>query len=539
MNEQLHTTYTGHQCKDKFRNLVNSHNSLCRYMAGNRTGRRSRFSEKYFGEFHSRFWERPEMQFDQIHNANASARRREESRRSCTPPPSYEEVSSMLDRHEVSLVEIFSFDNVLPMIYSCHSRHSMSPSGRSNQGIGGASTAETNRQNPEPCAPTSTENNPDNDGVNNEINATGNSDNMTVNLANSQNNRDSSRYTTPLEILTEFDISYKAIFSLRAIGVVKVNDEKPLNSDQIRSNINKLKSKLKKNTSTLYQHLFSAVSNVSVSDLTWRDPLGSQVISDDSSIVKNLPKHLKEIFMFINEFSTRDNNRLPIVLIHDGAWKETNIKLAEIATFGPEDAEKLNEGMYVTNMIVPAIHASLKNLPYGKSCYISTFECQSIASTDRRGEGRSGRRPDIIFVMKNKGKKYELMYTECSRLFCTLRKIEDDSVKLWRETNDGMYWTYKSCKPEKDEFGIIGLQVAGSLLRLTVLIRDVANVDRYYHLHEARIPVQYSDFPVVAKFIETLLIFRNILIVNMSLLPHGSMPKSERQKEGSSTVDSE
>nr|CAG8446663.1 4442_t:CDS:2 [Entrophospora candida] len=393
MNEQLHTTYTGHQCKDKFRNLVNSHNSLCRYMAGNRTGRRSRFSEKYFGEFHSRFWERPEMQFDQIHNANASARRREESRRSCTPPPSYEEVSSMLDRHEVSLVEIFSFDNVLPMIYSvkhrnklCHSRHSMSPSGRSNQGIGGASTAETNRQNPEPCAPTSTENNPDNDGVNNEINATGNSDNM---------------------------------------------------------------------------------------------------------------------------------------------------------TFGPEDAEKLNEGMYVTNMIVPAIHASLKNLPYGKSCYISTFECQSIASTDRRGEGRSGRRPDIIFVMKNKGKKYELMYTECSRLFCTLRKIEDDSVKLWRETNDGMYWTYKSCKPEKDEFGIIGLQVAGSLLRLTVLIRDVANVDRYYHLHEARIPVQYSDFPVVAKFIETLLIFRNILIVNMSLLPHGSMPKSERQKEGSSTVDSE
>ena len=109
-----------------------------------------------------------EMQFDQIHNANTSARRREESRRSRTPPPSYDEVSSMLDRCEVS---------------ARHRGRSMSPSGRSNnsrrhsnvnQGI------ETNRQNPEPRAPTSTENNPDNDGVNNEINATGNSDNMSI-----------------------------------------------------------------------------------------------------------------------------------------------------------------------------------------------------------------------------------------------------------------------------------------------------------------------------------------------------------------------
>jgi len=44
-----------------------------------------------------------------------------------------------------------------------------------NQGI------ETNRQNPEPRAPTSTENNPDNEnGANNEINTTGNSDNMSL-----------------------------------------------------------------------------------------------------------------------------------------------------------------------------------------------------------------------------------------------------------------------------------------------------------------------------------------------------------------------
>jgi hypothetical protein len=94
-----------------------------------------------------------------------------------------------------------------------------------------------------------------------------------------------------------------------------------------------------------------------------------------------------------------------------------------------------------------------------------------------------------------------------------------------------MYWVYKGQRSKKDEF-------AGSTLRLTVLIRDGINVDRYYHLYESRISVQKSEPAIVAKFIETLLILRNILIVNMSLLPHGSTPKSDRQKEDSTTVDS-
>ena len=84
---------------------------------------------------------------------------------------------------------------------------------------------------------------------------------------------------------------------MRAIGVVKVNEEEPLSSAQIRSNINKLKSKLKKNTSTLYQHLFSAVNQVSTDELTWKVPLGSQVIADESDIIKKLPKQLRENFM--------------------------------------------------------------------------------------------------------------------------------------------------------------------------------------------------------------------------------------------------
>ncbi|CAG8844695.1 13638_t:CDS:2, partial [Gigaspora margarita] len=97
MNERFRTIYTGYQCKDKLRNLVNSHNrnaTSCLAhidrtpISKNYEIRISHCVEKYFDEFRSRFWERPggftsyieKAQFDQIHNANTSARRREESR---------------------------------------------------------------------------------------------------------------------------------------------------------------------------------------------------------------------------------------------------------------------------------------------------------------------------------------------------------------------------------------------------------------------------------------------------------------------------
>ncbi|CAG8732892.1 16554_t:CDS:1, partial [Funneliformis mosseae] len=37
--------------------------------------------------------------------------------------------------------------------------------------------------------------------------------------------------------------------------------------------------------------------------------------------------------------------------------------------------KSLNEGTYVINVIVPAIRAILKNLPLGKSTFISSSEC--------------------------------------------------------------------------------------------------------------------------------------------------------------------
>ena len=76
-----------------------------------------------------------------------------------------------------------------------------------------------------------------------------------------------------------------------------MNGERPLTSDKIKKNIKALKGKLGKNTSQLYQHLFSGVNRVSISDLTWKDPLANQVISDDSDLVKKLPERLKESFM--------------------------------------------------------------------------------------------------------------------------------------------------------------------------------------------------------------------------------------------------
>jgi hypothetical protein len=78
---------------------------------------------------------------------------------------------------------------------------------------------------------------------------------------------------------------------------VKTNGERPLTSNKIEKNIKALKGKLRKDTSQLYQHLFSGVNAVSISELTWKDPLANQVISDDSDLVQALPERLRESFM--------------------------------------------------------------------------------------------------------------------------------------------------------------------------------------------------------------------------------------------------
>ncbi|RIA94651.1 hypothetical protein C1645_817706 [Glomus cerebriforme] len=56
-----------------------------------------------------------------------------------------------------------------------------------------------------------------------------------------------------------------------------------------------------------------------------------------------------------------------------------------------------------------------------------------------------------------------------------------------------MFWVHKVLKPKKNQFGIVGVQVAGNMLHLNVLIRDKANVHRYFYLQSAEIPMRLSD----------------------------------------------
>ncbi|CAG8610867.1 6861_t:CDS:2, partial [Paraglomus brasilianum] len=68
----------------------------------------------------------------------------------------------------------------------------------------------------------------------------------------------------------------------------------------------------------------------------------------------------------------------------------------ENSAFSSEFVGSISEGTYVSNVIVPAIRVSLKNVPFEKSSFVSTSERQSSASADRKVKGQLGRRPDTI-----------------------------------------------------------------------------------------------------------------------------------------------
>ena len=69
-------------------------------MNGSRTARRSRAGARYFNEFRSHFWERPEDPFDRIRNMNISNRR--QNRRSSSPVLSIEEIERVLGQRSSS-----------------------------------------------------------------------------------------------------------------------------------------------------------------------------------------------------------------------------------------------------------------------------------------------------------------------------------------------------------------------------------------------------------------------------------------------------
>ncbi|CAG8855467.1 33043_t:CDS:2, partial [Gigaspora margarita] len=168
-------------------------------------------------------------------------------------------------------------------------------------------------------------------------------------------------------------------------------------------------------------------------------------------------------------FHDDDMEGLPRKLSHDNSWKEDEATLANVVknilgslnsiwmnpAFDAEFASDQSEGTYVTDVIVPLIRATLNKLPIKKYAFLSSAERQSLASADKRGRGKQ---PDIMFLEMCREKIYELMYIECLCLICTDRKKKDDEVKLWREMNDGMCYVYRSCRPVRNEFGILGIQ---------------------------------------------------------------------------------
>ncbi|CAG8448049.1 9026_t:CDS:2 [Ambispora leptoticha] len=399
---------------------------------------------------------------------------------------------------------------------------------------------------------------------------------LTINAIRSMKNiagEDSERFRKISNIPLEFECAYETICSLRDIKALKTSEQVPLDDDTIKKNIRSLQGRLLSDSSPLSVELYQNVKNIPITNLTWEDPLASRVISDDSIVVKKLSAKQYQNFMkparnmattlpdsiqnkcheFVSGFSEEYTDDLCIKLMHNGKWKESDETLIGVTqdildvvadvwmnpAFGPELMKTQSEGTYVTDVIIPSIRASLKGLPHRQSAFISTAERQSIASADRKGDGYFGKRPDFMYLQKREGKIFELVFGECSRLLCSDIKKREDEVKLWRETNDGMFWVRQGCKPEKDQFGIVGIQVAGTEIQLNVLIRDNLDIHRYYHLKKTQIPIQWSDptLSTLPEFVELLLNLRNILVVNLSLLMQVPTSKTHRV-EKSTTVSS-
>ena len=128
-----------------------------------------------------------------------------------------------------------------------------------------------------------------------------------------------------------------------------------------------------------------------------------------------------------------------------------------------------------------------------------------------------GKKPDIMGLLKQDEKIIELLYTESSRIVCSNSKKSDDEVKLWRETLDGASYISALCRPAGNQFGVVGIQVASTTMYLNILVNDLAGIPRYFHLDHAEIPL-FSHQLCLKSLIRLLLILRNVMIVNKSLL---------------------
>ncbi|CAB5121908.1 unnamed protein product [Rhizophagus irregularis] len=144
-----------------------------------------------------------------------------------------------------------------------------------------------------------------------------------------------------------FQIAFEGVCSIRDIEI----DNKILNKEEIKYNINDLKKKLKTNNSSYASEIRLDLEHIDIDKLTWRDPIASQVISDDSDMIKNLSIEAYQSFMklakqmqvdslpniiqeecnqFLNDFKEKNLNLLCNKYKHNNTWIESNEKLCEI-----------------------------------------------------------------------------------------------------------------------------------------------------------------------------------------------------------------
>ncbi|RIA88823.1 hypothetical protein C1645_825758 [Glomus cerebriforme] len=153
-----------------------------------------------------------------------------------------------------------------------------------------------------------------------------------------------------------------------------MNKEIPFGLDQIEDNISDLKEKLRKDTSPLYQQLYSKAFKV---EPAW------QMAPASMMIVKEMCEN------FITSFVNHNiQNTIPDKLIHDGSWKESEEKITDVIkevlillkdiwinlVFNSELVKSLNEGTYQSTVILLSIRAILKTLPFRLFSFISTSE---------------------------------------------------------------------------------------------------------------------------------------------------------------------
>ena len=116
------------------------------------------------------------------------------------------------------------------------------------------------------------------------------------------------------------------------------------------------------------------------------------------------------------------------------------------------------------------------------------------------------------------GKIFEIAYVESSCIFCINSKKDNDSVKLQRETQNGISFVNITCRPSSNQFGIVKIQVAGEELYLNILVKDANKIPKYFHLNQAQILFSKDTSWRVIPLVHLLLILRNITIVNKILL---------------------